>query len=231
MIAKLMGVTYLKSKFHRSSNTAHTNDVNLESTADAPFPKIKSSNTIESTSTIKRSKSTNPSSSTKGKQKKHSNSHEIVTRSQVRRSNTVPSGIALKNFSLNRTSGTSSSLPNSPSLHNGLSLIEEYGPPSRTSSQDSTANYNLTPNNSGSNLMSLQHGYLTVDYNVKDDSSSLYTGKSNNRPDDYYDSDYDSDKNENDYDSVTNLWVFPRTSNNFSIPRTHGTKKKNVRFM
>ncbi|RCK58209.1 hypothetical protein Cantr_06345 [Candida viswanathii] len=234
MIAKLMGVTYLKNKLHKSSSTT---SANLQPTTAASFPHSKSTSSLAldtAATTIKRSKLVNPPAQ-KLKQKRRSNSHEVVNRSQVRRSNTVPSGIALKKLSSNRTPRSLTSLPNSPSFNHGLSLIEEFAPPSRSSSQGSNSsstnnNYNLTSNNSGSNLMSLQNGYLMVDYTGKDDASSLYTGKSNNKLDDYYDSDYDND-NDDDNDSVTNLWVLPRNNNNFSIPRTHSTKKKNVRFI
>lgn len=230
MIAKLMGVTYLKNKLHRSSSTTSTTNSNPESTTI--YSNIKESTPIQTPhTTIKRSKSIGASSikGGGGKLKKHSNSNEIVTRSQVRRSNTVPSGIALKNFSTNRNPERLSSLPNSPSFNHGLAFIDEFGPASGNSSQASVTNYNLTPNNSGSNLMSLLNGYLTVDYNGMDDTSSLYTGKSNTRLDNNYDSD-DYDDGDND-DPISDLWVLPRNNNKFSIPRTHETKKKNVRFI
>ncbi|KAL6452833.1 hypothetical protein SBY92_000177 [Candida maltosa Xu316] len=164
--------------------------------------------------------------------KKHTSpSPEVVTRAQIRRSSTVPSGIAMKNHLNNNNNSprTSFSLPNSPELKEKLDDSEEFIPsaPTRNFSTGSGSNYQLSTNSSGNNLMGLTDGYLTLDLSMNDESASVFTGNRLIEEDE----DEDDDDNNSD-DSSDNLWALPIADYKPNIPRAYSTtSKKNVRFI
>ena len=201
MISKFIGVTYFKNKLSKHSSKHDDNTSNNNSSNDTSFPttnstvlpskrssicishRIKSKRNSSTSSTTSSSSSSPPPTPTT---LTSSSTRKVVTRSQIRRSNTISSASALRhslNVSNSNTIPTSIpkklfSLPNSPSLTSDSTLNEPI--------DDIPHFYNTTMDINGAgnkyyglisstnNLMG-RDGLLTLDLTTGNDTNSLFT--------------------------------------------------------
>lgn len=268
MISKLIGVTYFKNKLskhsskHDDSISNKNNDTSFPTNNSTTLPSKRSSICIAHRIKSKRNSSASSSSTTSTTSQSptsaaltsSSSTRKIVTRSQIRRSNTISTASALRH-SLN-VSNTNSipiaipkklfSLPNSPSLTSDSTLNEPI--------DDIPHFYNTTTDTNGignryygtisstNNLMG-RDGLLTLDLTTNNDTNSLFTTATRERLDNDLIVIDEPEQEEYNKDSKYTYGYGYEFTSSAAVAAVEGTKiaglarsisktkKKNVRFI